>query len=135
MEGFRKKRFLSYKGLWLLIILIIIIIGALVFDNWGKLLNDEVDGMTTITGFFSCIPLRDIDAVEEGACNLGVRSRNGAYYGFDVSRVQDANTDLKVDDTIAVTGTLMPESEVLTSEWIKYNIKGVIKVNTLLRTR
>ena len=135
MEEFRKNKFFNTNGLWVLIILAVIIVGAFLFQGWGKALNKEIDGMTTITGYFSCLPFKDGSLSDVATCTLGVRSRKGDNYALDVSRIQDANTDLKAEDTIAVTGTLLPSAEILASEWARYNIRGVIKVNTLLRTR
>jgi len=66
---------------------------------------------------------------------LGVRSRDGLHYALDISRIQDANSDLKAEDTIAVTGTLKPEGNMPAPEWADYSVAGVVLVNTLLRTR
>ena len=112
----------------------LVVFGFLLFKGWDKIVNDEIDGMVTITGNFSCLPVKAGVEVPE-TCTLGVRSRDGLHYALDISRIQDANTDLKAEDTIAVTGTLKPKSEALTPEWADYDITGVILVNTLLRTR
>ena len=68
-------------------------------------------------------------------CILGVRSRDGRNFALDISRIQDANSDLKAEDTVAVTGTIKPEIEMQKIEWVDFDIAGVVLVNTLLRTR
>ena len=99
-------------------------------------MNNGIDSMVTITGNFDCLPVKDTaKIVPEEDCTLGIRSKDDSYYALDISRIQDANTDLKAKDTIAVTGTLKPDSETENSNWVMYDIDGVIQVNTLLRTR
>jgi len=119
----------------IVIVVVLIVFGYLLFGGWGKAINNGLDGMVTITGNFSCLPLREPASTDVTECSLGIRSKDGSYYALNVSRVQDANIDLKAEDTIAVTGVVEPESEIPDSQWAEYNIRGVIKVNTLLRTR
>ncbi|MEK7461491.1 MAG: hypothetical protein AAB586_00240 [Patescibacteria group bacterium] len=122
------------NAIWLVVLAAFIIFGLLLFKGWDKVVNDEIDGMITITGNFSCLPLKE-GTPSSDTCALGVRSRDGLHYALDISRIQDANSDLKAEDTIAVTGTLKPEGEVPAPEWANYKIAGVVLVNTLLRTR
>lgn len=134
MNEFENDSFFRRNAIWLVVLAALAIFGFLLFKGWDQIVNDEIDGMITITGSFSCLPLKTgTESPDE--CTLGVRSRDGFYYALDVSRIQDANTDLKAEDTIAVTGTLEPESSIPTSDWAQYTIAGIVKVNTLLRTR
>lgn len=121
-------------GIWFVILAALVVFGFLLFKGWDRVVNEEIDGMVTITGNFSCLPLKASIGTQD-ECTLGVRSRDGLFYALDISRIQDANTDLKAEDNIAVTGTLKPEREIMSSEWVEYNIAGVVLVNTLLRTR
>ena len=100
------QNFLRQNSIWLVVLAALLVFGFLLFKDWDKIVNDEIDGMVTITGSFSCLPLNiGVEAGDED-CTLGVKSRDGLHYALDISRIQDANTDLKVEDTIAVTGTL-----------------------------
>ena len=135
MNNLENVSFFRKNAIWLIVLAALVVFGFLLFKGWDKIINDEIDGMVTITGNFGCLPLR-VGVEDTGeACTLGVRSRDGLHYALDISRIQDANTDLKAEDTIAVTGTLKSESEILTSEWSEYDIIGIVLVNTLLRTR
>ncbi len=134
MDDFENESFFRKNAIWLVVLVALAVFGFLLFKGWDKIVNDEIDGMITITGNFSCLPLKTGTETPE-MCTLGVRSRDGFHYALDISRIQDANTDLKAEDTIAVTGTLKSESEIQTSEWANYNILGIVLVNTLLRTR
>ena len=133
MNEYENRGFFQRNIVWVVVLVAVIIFGFLLFKGWDKIVNEEIDQSTTVTGNFSCLPLKTGETEED--CTLGVKSKDGAYYGLDISRIQDANTDLKAEDTIAVTGFLKPILEVKEDEWDKYQIAGVIKVNTLLRTR
>lgn len=133
MNDFENRGFFQRNIVWLVVLVAVVIFGFLLFKGWDRIVNEEIDSKVTITGNFSCLPVKNPTPTDE--CNLGVKSRDGKFYGLDISRIQDANRDLKAEDTIAVTGTLQPLSAVDQSEWKTYNIAGVIKVNTLLRTR
>ena len=134
MNEYKKRNYQGGNVVWLVVLVAVVVFGFLLFKGWDKVVNDEIDKTTTITGNFSCLPLKTgvVDATD---CTLGVKSRDGSFYALDISRIQDANTDLEADDTIAVTGFLQLIADVKSSEWDAYNVAGVIKVNTLLRTR
>ena len=134
MDESGEENFIKKNAIWLVVLAAFVIFGFLLFKGWDRIVNDEIYGMITITGSFSCLPLKEKVQTPE-KCTLGVRSRDSLYYALDISHIQDANTDLKAEDMIAVTGTLRPESEIPTSDWVAYNIKGIVLVNTLLRTR
>ena len=138
MNEFDNDSFFRKNAIWLVVLAALAVFAFLLFKGWDKVVNQEIDGkMETITGSFICLPLKVPVEVEEELedCVLGVRSRDGLHYALDISRIQDVNTDLKVEDTIAVTGFIRPESEVLNSEWETFDVRGIIKVNTILRTR
>lgn len=130
---YENRGFVKKNIIWLLVLAAAVVFGLVLFKGWDKVVNDSVDNMSTVTGTFSCLPRKD--AVPEENCSLGVKSRDGSFYALDVSHIQDANTDLKAEDMIAVTGFLLPATTVNDTQWQVYNIAGVIKVNTLLRTR
>ncbi|MDP2642185.1 MAG: hypothetical protein Q8P21_02755 [bacterium] len=134
MNNFENDSFVRKNTIWLVVLAALVVFGFLLFKGWDKIVNTGIDSMSTVTGNFSCLPLKD-RTQEEEECTLGVRSRDGLYYALDISRIQDANTDLKAEDTIAVTGFVLPESQIAQSEWADYAVAGIIKVNTLLRTR
>jgi predicted negative regulator of RcsB-dependent stress response len=134
MNDFENQGFMRRNAVWLVVLVAIVIFGLLLFKGWDKVVNDQVDRTSTVTGNFSCLPLKTgAEPIED--CELGVKSNDGTYYALDISRIQDANTDLKAEDTIAVTGFVLPASAVVGSQWERYAVSGIIKVNTLLRTR
>jgi hypothetical protein len=135
MDNFENRGFFRRNAVWVVVIAVLAIFGFLLYKGWGSALDNGIDETVTITGHFSCLPLREGIVHDENACFLGIRSRDGAHYALDITRIQDANTDLVVEDTIAVTGFLKPESIIASSAWADFDIKAIIQVNTLLRTR
>lgn len=133
MNEFGNESFARRNAIWLVVLAALAIFGFLLFKGWDQIVNEEIDGMVTITGNFSCLPTKAGVKVSVEMCTLGVRSRDGLHYALDISRIQDVNTDLKAEDTIAVTGTVKEGEPSI--EWADYKITGVIMVNTLLRTR
>ena len=135
MNEFETHGFLRQNAIWLVVLVALAVFGFLLFKGWDQVVNDEIDGMVTITGKFSCLPLKPDSSLNGDICTLGVRSREGLYYALDISHIQDVNSDLKAEDTIAVTGTIEPEERIANSEWADYEVASIILVNTLLRTR
>jgi|GEM_PF-1527852 len=135
MNEFENRSFLKRNLVWVVVVVALVAFGYLLLNGWDKIVNEKVDSMTTITGNFNCLPFKKEIEISETGCVLGVKDREGKYFALDISRIQDANTDLKLDDTIAVTGVLRPQSEVPGTEWEIFDVAGIIKVNTLLRTR
>lgn len=135
MEQHENGGFVRRNAIWLVVLVALVAFGFMLFKGWDKVITDGIDGTVTITGNFSCLPLTDGSIPSGADCILGVKSKDGLYYGLDVSRIQDANSDLTAEDTIAVTGTIKPESEITGTEWEVFGLTGVIQVNTILRTR
>lgn len=128
-EGVNQRRLIIFA-----MVAVLVLLGFFMYKGWDKVVNNGIDRAVVITGSFSCLPPKP-EAPEQRGCVLGVKSRDGSFYALDISRIQDANTDLKAEDTIAVTGTLKPESAITSSDWSEYDIRAIIMVNTLLRTR
>ncbi len=135
METYHNQGFMKKNAVWMVVLLAVIIFGVLLFNGWDKIVNEQVDKSSTVTGNFSCLPLKPTVKKTDDTCMLGVRTDEGVNYALDISHIQDANTDLKVEDKIAVTGFLRPETEVVGTQWEDYDVRGIIDVNTLLRTR
>jgi hypothetical protein len=133
MNDLTNQSFARKNAVWLIVLAAVIVFGLLLSKGWDQVVNNEIDSTSTITGNFSCLPYKE--GVAGTDCSLGVRAQDGSYYALDISRIQDANTDLKVEDTVAVTGFVLPQSAVAGSIWEDFDVAGIIKVNTLLRTR
>lgn len=135
MNDFERKRFPEKKVVVGILLVAFVVVGIFLFKGWDTVLNNGIDEMITVTGHFSCLPLKPDSEKDPNDCLLGVRGRDDTYYGLDVRNVQDVNLDLKAEDTIAVTGQLKDPAISDGKEWKDYDIAGVMQVNTLLRTR
>lgn len=140
MNEFQKDSFIRRNGIWLVVLAALVVFGILLSKGWDKVVNQEIDGkMETITGKFSCLPLRGQatstapELTEEEDCVLGIKTGEGAYFALDISRIQDANSDLKAEDTVAVTGFI--NTATSSAQWAAFSIVGIIQANTVLRTR
>lgn len=127
----KKKKFVILGGIALLVVVFLMILG------YDEIVNDDLGGgKFTLTGTFDCMPLKDAVKERGEECVLGFKSGKGRYYGLDISNIQAADTDIKADEAIAVTGFLAPESATSTRRLSdQFEIEGVILVNSLLRTR
>lgn len=134
MEDFSESGVNQRRAIILAVVAVVIILGFFMYKGWDNVVNSEIDRAVVVTGSFSCLPPKT-EAEPQRGCVLGVKSRDGSFYALDISRIQDANTDLKAEDTVAVTGTMRPETEIPGSDWEQYDVKAIILVNTLLRTR
>lgn len=136
MDWLTHKSHIGFRVMISIILVAILVVVFLLLQGWGKVVNRGMDGgVVTITGNFACIPYKEGNDSQEDVCELGLRSKDGKYYALDTSNVLDANTDLKAEETIAVTGTVSSIEEIAGTSWALYDISGIIKVNTLLRTR
>ena len=75
MNDFENQGFLKRNGVWLVVLLAIIIFGLLLFKGWDKIVNQEIDSSTTVTGNFSCLPLKSGVPTEDD-WTLGEMSRD-----------------------------------------------------------
>ena len=127
--------------MWVVAVVLVLLVILLMTGGSGLSLNDRVGGeLETVVGSFTCLPYKGVDT-ENADCVLGVKGDNGFFYGLDSRFIQDVNSDLKAQDTVAVTGFIIDAMKLegadvaTTTDWGKYDVTGVIKVNTLLRTR
>jgi hypothetical protein len=126
-----KKVFIITAGIAVIAVI------SLMVTGWDKVVNDEIDGgKFTLKGIFDCMPLKKeakTDRPEE--CVLGFKSKRGLYYGLDISHIQVADSNIRANEPIAVTGFLAPKNATSTMKLSdEFDIVGVIQVNALLRT-
>src|SRR3989338_10893854 len=115
MNSYQTKGAKGGNVVWLVVLVAAVIFGFLLFKGWDKVVNEEIDKTTTITGNFSCLPLKT-GVVDETDCTLGVKSRDGVFYALDISRIQDANTDLKATTPTPEPAFPPPIEEVTSNE-------------------
>lgn len=86
----------------------------------------------TLRGSYSCLPHKDTGGPQTMECAFGMKGDNGLFYALDTSILQSTSiVDVKTGDAISVEGVFIPIEELSTNQWLKYDIKGIIRVNTL----
>ena len=54
MNNLENVSFFRKNAIWLIVLAALVVFGFLLFKGWDKIINDEIDGMVTITGNFGC---------------------------------------------------------------------------------
>jgi hypothetical protein len=85
---------------------------------------------TTLTGEQTCLPHKDTSGPQTLECAIGLKADDGAYYSMDLSKV---NNGLGIDTSkrIRVTGLLTPVEALSSDHWQKYDMKGIISVDSI----
>jgi len=80
----------------------------------------------TREGFYVCLTHKEADQAQSGNCALGLRDDEGSSYALELSGDDDA----PLDSRIRVEGVLRQESEQTMSLGKRYEISGVIAVDS-----
>jgi hypothetical protein len=135
MPNFSIKKEDQKKVIYGVIAAGVLIVLILVANGWDKFLNNEIDGQVILKGEFACLPFKEEQKLPE-ECVLGFKSNRGDFYALDISKIQAADTNISENEAIAVTGALLGKNATSTQKLIDdFKIRGVIQVNTLLRTK
>jgi hypothetical protein len=132
------------RFVWLAGILIILITGSLTFAMFNPISVPPVaipqqtplgtpvtPGKATLQGEYVCLPHRDTKGPQTLECALGVKAQDGNYYSLDMSAVTFPAGMINTGDAISVEGNLVPVEALSTDHWQKYNIKGIVRVESV----
>lgn len=121
-------------------------IGGLVGDNISGTLstspsqnnpsnntNNPTSSQVTIKGKFSCLPHKDTSGPVTMECAYGIKETStGNYYAIDISSPgPEGDATISGEGEIEIKGLLVPIEAVSSNTWQKYNIKGIIKVDSV----
>ncbi|HEY0948237.1 MAG TPA: copper resistance protein NlpE [Candidatus Paceibacterota bacterium] len=86
----------------------------------------------TLAGTIICLPHKDTTGPQTKECAQGLRTDDGSNYALDLALLSDEERMTASGDArIEVTGTLVP-IEILSSDWwMKYDVKGVVSVESI----
>ena len=107
----------------------------------GKVLTKGTSASTggqtvSMTGTYVCLPHKNTGGIQTMECAFGMKSTDSKFYALDTSMDRsDAMETIKTQDTIKVEGTLVPIEDISTNQWQKYDIKGIIRVNTIIKVQ
>ncbi len=86
----------------------------------------------TLTGEYTCLPHKNTNGPQTMECAFGIKTSDGSYYALDMSKIdQQESMTLQTQTKITAQGTLVPVEQLSSDHWQKYNIRGILQVNTL----
>lgn len=85
----------------------------------------------SVSGTAICLPHRD-EHKRLLECAFGLRTEDGSNYAVDVTSINlGVLQDMESAERIAVAGTFVPLEAVASDQWLKYDIKGIIRAETM----
>ncbi len=86
-----------------------------------------VSGAITVTGRFICLPHKDTTGPQTLECASGIAADDGFNYALDLSAV----TYPAGIESARVTGHFVPAEALSTNQWQKYDMRGIIAVDSV----
>lgn len=94
-------------------------------------INIEAPKLITLQGEYVCLPHKDTSGPQTLECAYGIKSK-GLFYALDLNPLgSDAVFDFQTGKKVEVEGTFTPIEYLSTNHWQKYNVKGIITVESL----
>ncbi len=87
----------------------------------------------TISGQYNCLPSKNTNGPITLECALGIQALSGEYYALDMSAVSVDASSIRTQQKITVKGLVVPIEQISSNHWAKYDIKGIIKVETFIK--
>jgi len=131
-----KQPIITVKTLWTLIILVIVAFLLSMVVQQPRMVpnmipHEEQDQSVTVVGNMTCLLHKDTTGPTTLECAYGIASVEGVYYALDLSQVSSDVSSISFDQQIAVTGHLTPLAALSNNEWQKYDIVGIIQVESV----
>lgn len=91
----------------------------------------------TVEGTFICLPHKDTGGPQTTECAYGIKeTKTGANFALDTRALNPTmNVAVSSEVTFRVTGLLVPIEQLSADQWNKYNMKGIIRANIVIRSR
>lgn len=94
----------------------------------------DVPKEAMLRGIFECLPHKNTSGPQTLECAFGVKADDGAHYALDFSAVPfEDYSGIPTGERLALSGTLVPIEQLSTDYWQKYNIKGILRVRSVIR--
>ncbi len=87
----------------------------------------------TLEGTYVCLPHRNTSGPQTLECAFGIKATDSHHYALDTNTLQprDALDKIQVNDTIKVSGLLVPVQQLSNDQWQRYAIRGIMNVTEL----
>lgn len=129
---------MTRKIIWLVVLVIVLLLVVGLFKNLGWKIGPNTDDAiptptaveTTLEGVFTCLPHRDSSGPQTMECAFGLKADDGKYYALDLSSTSQSAFDQPMNTRFSVTGILVKAESLNTDFWQKYDIVGIMKVES-----
>lgn len=85
----------------------------------------------TLTGEVVCLPHKNTSGPQTLECAIGLFAADGNYYALDTNLVPQDTSLLTTGNTIQASGIVTPIELLSTDQFMKYDVKGVLLVESL----
>lgn len=92
-----------------------------------------VPAQATLTGQYGCLDHKDKSGPQTMECAIGLKTADGKAYALDLSALPLSQATSATGTTITVTGLLTPIEMISSAQWQKYDVQGIMKVETLTK--
>ena len=89
----------------------------------------HVGGQRTLHGTYICLPHKDTKGPQTMECAFGIQADDGYNYALSMG---DHASQFQSGGSVTVKGLVVPLEAISSDQWYKYDIKGIMQVETLL---
>ncbi len=93
---------------------------------------DATPQAMTISGTYVCLPHLDTTGPQTEECAFGIKTDNGDYYAINFGQSAGAMEEFQSGAYIKAEGFVVIKEALSSSQWAKYNMKGVFTVTKKL---
>ncbi len=93
-----------------------------------------VDGTSkpvTLTGVYGCLPHLDTTGPQTEECAFGFKTDDGVYYAVNFGASADAMMQFQAGARITAEGHIVIKEALSSSEWAKYNMRGIFTITSV----
>jgi hypothetical protein len=110
----------------------LLVVGSVVWftSHKGSEIGDVPRGQRTVEGRGVCLPHRDTSGPITLECAFGLSTDVQTYYALDLSSLP-LTFSFETGTRYRLNGYVVPIEEISSDQWKKYNIRGIIHVDTI----
>lgn len=119
-----------------LLLVLIIALGS--FSYFSKSKSNEAKDLdatprnVTLTGTYTCLPHLDTEGPQTMECAFGLKTNTGDYYAVNFGASGQAMDQFRSGETITAEGFIVIKEALSSSEWQKYNMKGIFTITKMI---
>ena len=83
---------------------------------------------STVQGEYVCLPHKDTEGPQTLECAFGIKADDGTHYALSMN--DELQSQFQTGKRAVVEGLIVPTEALSTDQWRKYDMKGVMQVET-----